>query len=370
MPAPEPDEIEVTVLGPGVGESICVHVTNGDWIIVDSCRDPETDDPAPLTYLKSIGVDVERAVKLVICTHCDQDHTFGLDQIVREAKSASVSIPLAFTERAFSDLVKLSDAKLGDSSQLKHFGAVLEVLSATGRAVTRTQANQTLTFGSTCEVMALSPSTHEVQFSLQWIAAQMVEAQSRRQVRCPSPNETSVATHIKLGEHEIVLGADVELGTSANCGWEGILQTFSQRIGRVGIFKVSHHGSSNGHSAQFWSQHLHNNAIGILTAYARGHAQQQLPSQRDIQRICAANPKSYATSLPKSSAFKDKYGREAERIANSKHVTVKRVLNKSVGRVSVRWKVTTPIDQASVSLDGPATSICSFSAEMNSSRVH
>jgi hypothetical protein len=36
---PNRDEIDVIVVGPGFGESILVHIGDGDWIIVDSCLD-------------------------------------------------------------------------------------------------------------------------------------------------------------------------------------------------------------------------------------------------------------------------------------------------------------------------------------------
>src|SRR5947209_2078343 len=36
---PGADELELTVFGGGFGESICVHVGGGSWVIVDSCID-------------------------------------------------------------------------------------------------------------------------------------------------------------------------------------------------------------------------------------------------------------------------------------------------------------------------------------------
>jgi len=42
------DEIEVSVFGPGYGESILVHLGAGKWVIVDSCRDNKTGETIPL----------------------------------------------------------------------------------------------------------------------------------------------------------------------------------------------------------------------------------------------------------------------------------------------------------------------------------
>ena len=47
--APERSEIEVSLFGPGYGESIVLHLGENLWLIVDSCLDPLTRDPAPLT---------------------------------------------------------------------------------------------------------------------------------------------------------------------------------------------------------------------------------------------------------------------------------------------------------------------------------
>jgi glyoxylase-like metal-dependent hydrolase (beta-lactamase superfamily II) len=80
--SPAPDEIEVTVLGPGHGESVVVHVGGSEWIVVDSCKDKGKEPCAPLRYLQGIGVDATRAVKLIVATHWDEDHVKGIDELV------------------------------------------------------------------------------------------------------------------------------------------------------------------------------------------------------------------------------------------------------------------------------------------------
>jgi hypothetical protein len=37
MSAPAPEELEVTVFGPGFGESVIVHLGHNRWIVFDSC---------------------------------------------------------------------------------------------------------------------------------------------------------------------------------------------------------------------------------------------------------------------------------------------------------------------------------------------
>ena len=61
LPPPATDEIEVTLLGRGVGECVIVHLLNDEWLIVDTFC--ENGSPAALGYLESIGVDKANMVK-------------------------------------------------------------------------------------------------------------------------------------------------------------------------------------------------------------------------------------------------------------------------------------------------------------------
>ena len=43
---PASDEVELSLFGPGYGEAIAVHVGDGKWILIDSCKEKGTKDPA------------------------------------------------------------------------------------------------------------------------------------------------------------------------------------------------------------------------------------------------------------------------------------------------------------------------------------
>ena len=62
---PELDVIEVSLFGPGYGECVVLHLGAGEWVIVDSCLDHRTGQPATLVYLSSLGIDPAVAVKVV-----------------------------------------------------------------------------------------------------------------------------------------------------------------------------------------------------------------------------------------------------------------------------------------------------------------
>lgn len=53
---PAADQIEITVFGPGYGESVVVHVGNGRWLVFDSCQQETTGRPVALHYFDQTGV--------------------------------------------------------------------------------------------------------------------------------------------------------------------------------------------------------------------------------------------------------------------------------------------------------------------------
>ena len=87
---PADDELEVSVFGPGFGESICVHAGDGEWYVVDSCMDAYGESPASLTYLRGLNARPDECVRLVVITHWDDDHIRGIAEVVRVCERATV----------------------------------------------------------------------------------------------------------------------------------------------------------------------------------------------------------------------------------------------------------------------------------------
>jgi len=52
---PQPDEFELSLFGPGVGECIVTHIGYGQWVVVDSRLSPDTKQPIALSYLNRLG---------------------------------------------------------------------------------------------------------------------------------------------------------------------------------------------------------------------------------------------------------------------------------------------------------------------------
>ena len=85
---PGKGEFEFTLLGPGYGESILLHVGEGVWILIDSCVGKD-GTPRALQYLESIGVDPAEAVGLIVATHWHDDHIRGIANIVEVCSRAA-----------------------------------------------------------------------------------------------------------------------------------------------------------------------------------------------------------------------------------------------------------------------------------------
>ena len=85
---PASDVIEVSIFGPGKGESIAVHLGSNQWLIVDSCVDQIDRSNPALRYLESIGVDLSADVRMVVGTHAHDDHIAGISEIFARCESA------------------------------------------------------------------------------------------------------------------------------------------------------------------------------------------------------------------------------------------------------------------------------------------
>ena len=85
---PGKNEFEITLFGPGYGESVVLHVGNGAWIVVDSCIDKE-NTPVAIHYLNRLGVDPAEAVTLVVATHWHDDHIRGMARLVAACTNAN-----------------------------------------------------------------------------------------------------------------------------------------------------------------------------------------------------------------------------------------------------------------------------------------
>jgi hypothetical protein len=306
---PARDQIEVSVFGPNYGECIVIHLGNDNWIIVDSCLHEE--EPVAIAYLRTLGVNVQTAIKAVIATHWHDDHCKGLSQVLTAAPTATVWIASALTDREFFRFV----ARMGKNktavagTKLAEFSAIIREIEARHRAglLNFGFANaHTSIFkldgaasghGLSCDVAALSPAHGDILNFLARIAANMPSArQTKRAVPSPSPNDVSVATLVSIGPASILLGADLENSGRANAGWEAVIGAHrTQQFGpKASLYKIPHHGSETAHNADVWGELLTANPLAVLTPWRM--AGRRLPTADGARSILAWSENVHATA--------------------------------------------------------------------------
>ncbi len=347
---PEPNEIEVSLFGPGFGESAAVHLGCGEWLIVDSCVKCGGSTSAPLEYLKAIGVNPATAVKRIIATHWHNDHITGLAQTVRECSSAKFICSQALFGNEFIALTDLWKKQAKTASPLSEFTEILAELAKSGRLNKDSSGDIGLRFatanrcvwsrpnafvgGVDCagEVHSLSPSDAAIRKSYESIAALFLAEAHLTQPIPSYPNQLSVVLWIRIGGVRCLLGADMEEMHNPLGGWKLIVESPERPEGKASLYKVAHHGSVTGEHPPVWSDLLRQKPVAVVTPFHSGGT--KLPNRTDVDRICNQTPYAYVTAMFKAKTSRSRAGSVNRTI----HETVRsiRTVNESFGRVRAR----------------------------------
>ena len=290
--APQRDEFEFTLLGPGYGESIVLHVGDGVWVIVDSCVDSD-NEPRALKYMESIGVDPTESVNLIVATHWHDDHIRGIARLVEICSRAMFCCASSLCKREFLAIVHaLENRQLSYSgSGLREIYRVFSHLRQAQSHATRAISNRRIFVHSDCEIWSLSPNDKTFETFIKSIC----DLVGQGDVRVPgmSPNQVAVALWIKVRDVIVLLGSDLE-----ECSWIDILQSTARPMGRASAYKVPHHGSENSDHLEVWNRMLEKDPYALLTPWSRGG--RVLPTTKDVSRILASTPNAYATARTRS----------------------------------------------------------------------
>lgn len=304
---PRLDELEVSVFGPGKGESVLVHLGAHDWIVVDSCVDQLDKTNPALHYLERIGVDVADSVRLVVGTHAHDDHIAGLGDIYTAAKGAHFVCSSALSCEEFFAQVE-ADAEIERimrQSIRREYRQILdEVESRDTPNPPLKYAIESLVLWSRpasdsvprAEIRALSPSHIAVSRAKKNLAIGAATVGTRRRLAASDPNEMAVALWIEVGEQAVLLGADLLRGPHG-CGWEAVLASHQPTTGKASVFKVPHHGAPNAHHDGVWGELLASEAVALLAPYRGGVTPR--PAQEDIERIGSFTPRAFITASPR-----------------------------------------------------------------------
>ena len=317
---PGPDEIEISIFGPSYGESVLVHAGNHNWLVVDSCSDPSTQEPIPLKYLKQIGVRPSRDVKQIIATHWHDDHINGLAATVEECESAEFVCSEALRSDEFLTLVTAFDGSpMVDQQQsgVHEFYSILKILEkrqkrtdGKWKAPIFAGANKVLwrssrpvgsmsggQRGIACTVYSLSPSDTASGLAKLGIAS-LIPLPRATKGRVPDldRNDLSVVLWIDFGECFVLLGSDLAENGDQRMGWSAILASKARPAGKASLFKIPHHGSVTGHHPEVWSEMIAEEPTAILTPFVRGRT--VLPTKADTARILSLATETFITAVP------------------------------------------------------------------------
>jgi beta-lactamase superfamily II metal-dependent hydrolase len=297
---PKSDELEVTLFGPGYGEAIAVHLGDQNWMLVDSCLDPETKKPAAESYLKQIGVD-PAAVRVIVASHWHDDHVGGLSRLVQVYRGADLQISSVF---ANSEALAFLAAYNGNAAPKLTRGTteLYQAVSQSKNAYHLHQRSNILdlhlqSMSGRAVAAALSP----VQPALTSFIARMAGYIPHKGRSFPighaptqlKPNMEAVAIHIDWTDEAILLGSDLE--EHKTYGWTAVLTDAWVASRRpASAYKVAHHGSESAHLQALWTTLLQTNPVACITPFNNGD--QHLPTTKDRARICSLTPRAYISS--------------------------------------------------------------------------
>ncbi len=294
---PSASEVEVTVFGPGFGEAVAVHLGEQNWLLVDSCIDPNTKKPASLSYLEAIGVDPS-CVRVIVASHWHDDHVRGIADLAAKYPGAEFHVSGIFnTSEALAVLCAYGDTVAPRLARgTAELYKVFQARAAVQFLLQRSNVLEINVPGSRVRVTAFSPAMAAVRASVANLAQYIPSSDggtSIGKVVPLRPNSEAVALHIDLGEDAILLGSDLE--EHARFGWTAVASDpWCAQQKKSTLYKIAHHGSSSGDSALIWLNLLEQQPFAVATPFSNGC--QKLPTSTDEGRIKGCTGNAYITS--------------------------------------------------------------------------
>ena len=359
---PLANELEITLIGAGSdsGESVVVHLANGKWIIIDSCK--SGGEVLPLYYLRKKEVNLKE-VSFVICTHWHTDHIDGLSDVVSECTNAILAIPSFFNkdkvfEALFADYVNKRSPivkEMYDSLSIvrKRKGELRQPIYLGPRDEITTETID----GIKVVVRSFSPADHAKDLYDKMLAESTLHKVATSDLE---PNMCSSVLDISTDNHllSILLGADLEanrknernLDCKAFCednlqlGWCNVIKCckkYEERV-KYNYIKAAHHSSVNGYCPELMDTKVDKEHTYITTTAYENSSGVRLPEVsmlRQYQSIC---DNYYITaSHPKPLTVKDD-DTDIERMKN-KGVQEVKVVKPECGVIITRFNINTGV---------------------------
>jgi len=308
---PNKNEVEISVFGPGYGESIVLHIPEIGWGVVDSCitRIGNTYVVPALNYLLELLPPTFPRLAFVVLTHPHKDHYEGIEKVLRQYPGGTERVcrydgdgirelKLYLTQqrvagnyvlRGLVDVFKAMEEAVKSGTQFRRLGEMALVFDLKNVSVEG--------YGKTdIRMMALSPSATSSQKYVEMLFKAFPQnGKPIFPINDEAHNLISVALLLDIGDIQVILGSDVENGLQANTGWNGIISNKDCPELWANLVKVSHHGSENGFNPLAWEQHCRKmRPLAIVTSFRQGKT--ILPKNEDIQNLKKVSHKVGLTS--------------------------------------------------------------------------
>lgn len=343
--------LEVSVFGRGFGEAIAIHIGDGRWVLIDSLNE-DSEQPVTLRYLRELAVSTD-AVELIIASHWHDDHAKGLAEIYKACSRALMVHATAMTKNemnAYRGEAAHHDNG-GFSSGLRELNAIANIQQSEGRrefipAILNKHLLRvegiSLSHGHAIDIEALSPSNADVTAFLHQISERLAKPNEDRWSMPFDENDISVALWMSVGPHRLLLGADLTAHSHPDRGWNAVLNSPAPLKGRANIFKLPHHGASNGHHNGVWSSLLDPQPYAVMTTWNRSR---KLPRPDDVYRILEFTPNAFITSAlrrrprPRPKMVENKVRERGARIHGNPTRAGQIRLRLDLSHVQAEWKV-------------------------------
>ncbi len=211
-------------------------------------------------------------------------------------------------------------------------------------------------------VKALSPSDAAVMAAAaQFRTATPSFSNARRRLPNVKPNDASVVLSVQVGQHQVLLGSDLQVRKDRGLGWLAIVDGLQAEAGSHQVFKVAHHGSPNGDHDEVWNRMFMLQPWAATTPFVSGAV--RLPSIGDCRRILNRTRNAYLTAPPQPVRFHDS-NRTVEKTVGEATLSAYFVPG-NYGQVRLRKLISEPADSDwRVELFGHALSMENYVLEV------
>lgn len=333
LPPLQENDLEIVVIGneDNSGEAILIHIPNGRWILIDSCKSylhQYKNMPLSLYYLKDLRRCEYDDILYVVCTHWHKDHTEGLSDILANSQRAKFVFN-KYEKNFMQALIKIDNKtkKAGNDSLSDEF------LKCVNRVtyLTKKEHKDAFAYANIDRELLNIKSPVEINVS----CLSPVDANSddfdrallskKVSGRVRKPNDSSVVISVKTSSGSLLFGGDLErfgwsriknagetfedkeksrfstmgsycqddCGTSKDYGWCGIKRhsvCYSQVT--YDYVKIPHHGSSTGYCPSLFT-HCSHDVIGVTTCFS---GKVSLPSNAGLNALSHKYKELYVTT--------------------------------------------------------------------------